>query len=406
VVGVVVVLVAIVAFVKHKVVNMRLKLTRLRYGCIGLLKAFAFPVLVAISACPAGSQTPSFLPPPWQEQAFPTAFAVRGRASFPQVSYGYALSHARTIVPGRTDAVYLTSLRTLTTKVLPFQMSEASAIRLESASMNVVGHILLAGSYTQSSGGAERLAKFAEFPRDDHDLKNPIRNFVADLDSAGQLVALFDMGTYTPEGICAMPDGTFWTIGQDWSKEELPPKGQPNQQYALLRHFSGNGAMIGSNLPRSLTAIGPFGARNYHSGTKSSSQARIACGDNSVAAYVSRWPDGFVWIEVDAKTGVADPAVLMRNPVGTIISGLALTSRHIAFASFGTLSEDGVLRPGHASNLYRLVKTKQSGEWEVVQRGDETTTFGNLLGRDGLSLVHLQGQETPVSNPTVYWTKP
>lgn len=326
----------------------------------------------------AGGRVGRDLPP--LQKALPDAVGRKG--TLPIVSNGYLLSYARTIRSRGSQAIFLTPLRTGKTLALPFWLPGASSIRLDGGAVSSAGDVLLAGSYVRARAGAEA-------------------NFVARVDRRGRVLSVKDLGDYTPERLCAAGDGTFWTLGQVWSREKVAPSAGGPGDYALLRQYSADGALKGSYLSRSLLPRGVV--LNYRARMPQARSAFLRCGDHSVAAYLGRGTRFFLWTEVNTATG-EDRSWSVRTPPQATMTGLALLGEHTAYASF---------RPG---GLYRLeMVPSRPARWTPVPApaaGSAATAGGDraaasiLLGRDGPNLVHLMGATSPRKDPTVYWSAP
>jgi len=326
---------------------------------------------------------PDSPPLPRQHKTFPGS--VPARMTKPLVANGYLVSHARTIRSNRLDDIAVTSLKTGDQAILPFWLENATEIRLESAGVTPGGHILLAGSYLRTSEDAYGV------------------NFVSEVDLTGKIVATHDLREYTPERICSASDGTFWTFGQVWPMEDQ------EQDYSMLRRYSSSGALEHEYLPRA--TLGVHQPLNYHSqgaapgGSPAVNQVYLACGDNSVAAYVGDGGPEFTWIEVNSRSGNSQTRSVARVR-GLIVTGLALFSEHIAYASVA------------GRRFYQLIQGQgDSAGWVPISQPEATppgpgATPANtdsswlLLGRDGPDLVHVQVGTQLSSAPVLYWSRP
>ncbi len=83
------------------------------------------------------------------------------------------------------------------------------------------------------------------------------------LDKAGNQIRIVETQPYTPSQVCFAPDHSIWMFG-----DESYSKAQPNFDFMTFRHYSRNGELLGSFVPRSTlpawegggldSAVGPF----------------------------------------------------------------------------------------------------------------------------------------------------
>lgn len=328
-------------------------------------------VLASAGAAHAGPPAAehAVMGPVARQQTLKTAFAPDSGRSSPVASHGFLVSHARRIAPGHKPGLFLTSLSTGEEFRLPLQISKASTIRVQSSAVAVDGSVLVAGSYKPRERGRSAV------------------NFVARVDRDG-VKAVHDLQDYMPQRICAAPDGTFWTFGQEPSKEaRVSPRGG-DWNYFLLRQYSAAGVLQGSFLERS--ALPPRRLK-YTADVPGSNWAFLRCGERSVGAYVGRGTRFFLWTEVNMATGQAY-ARSVRVLRKATISGLALLGERQVFASFN---------PG---GLHQLVDVPgRPSRWTPVAAADGSRPELKLLGRDGGDLVHLRGERV-TQRPIVYWS--
>jgi hypothetical protein len=317
--------------------------------------------------------------------------------TFPIVSHGYLLSHARTIHQAGARSIFLTALATGLETSLPFWLPGAARIRVESADVTPAGQVLVAGSYQRSAAEDDGV------------------NFVARVDRRGHVLAVHDLGGYTPERICAAEDGTYWTLGQEWALERQVAQREVQGGYALLRHYAASGVPKAQYFPRSSLPVGRV--LNYHTHAPGAQWAFLRCGDASVGAYLGSGRASFLWTEVSPQTGETQHW-RVHNLVGARITGLVLLAEHTAYASFGPAGvyrlEPASPRPAgrHRVGAFWPVPT-QPARWAPLasDAADAGAPHGIaeasiLLGRDGASLVHLSGTRSPRSEPVLHWSDP
>ncbi len=318
--------------------------------------SLALPSVLALGLVLAESSVS--LPAPWKQVQAPEVFS-RNR-SFPRAGNGYLLSFTRQVSQRHASVVALTSLADGRKKTLAFRFPEPETV-VEDAAVAGDGHILLAVSYVQA-------------------VDAKARNFVVELDQSGQAVSTVDLGSYALERICAAPDGTFWTMGQEREAEQSANR----TDYALLRNYALSGELRGSYFH---TNQFPPDV-NFHQ--EGHAPAYLGCGDVSVGAYV-RLPYTAYWVEVQTGTGVEHQWKVATIP-SSRMTGLTLLSEHTVYASFIT--------KGRERGLYGLTLGAQgTASWARIR--SDTGSFARLLGRDGPSLVYVG-----TAGPGIYWSRP
>jgi len=339
---------------------------------------------------------------PWRHVAMPSALARPADVASAIAQNGYLVSFTRLAAAEGTGAVFVTSLTTPQQRTLPFWVRGASALRLESASIDSGGHVLLAGAYTTSAQGAERLKAYIR-SREGSGASNAadVVNFVARLDPGGRILDVIDTKDYAPERLCESADQTFWTFGQKWSGDGVAASADD----FVLRHYNREGAVVAQYLPG--TWLSKTRLLNYHA--PGGATAFLACGPDSVGVYAAQAPAGlFMWAELDPTTGnIVRHDV--RNPPAMRITGLALLSKGQVYASMALQTQQGSQGKANpqqvwSTGLHRLVVGAEPS-WEPVQTAPDGDAFARLLGSDGSSLIHLNGFRLPGHDPTVYWSK-
>jgi hypothetical protein len=326
-------------------------------------------------------------------KTIPSVFSISDKTSYPVFSNGYFLSHARTVFPGRSDVIYLTSEVTGQQTILPFSIPGASATRLERGTVMQDGSIVLAGSFASGLSG----------PRTIRNLGDPISttrvtNFMATVSSTGQLQSMINLGDFTAERVCSVGDGTIWMFGQMWAEDF---KGRQGKPYQMLRHVDATGTTIAAFLPKSIVTPGPI--VNYRPKTASAQAAFLSCNKSLVVVYVERPVNGAIIDEIDIPTG-REAYQLIHGPPTSRLSGFTITSDGRYFGSFRPLeSSAGVSAP---SSLYSLLGTFGVHHWQLAgAQSPVSPDFGDLVGLDGQMLVHLVGT-AKAGTAQVYWSVP
>ncbi|HUK18064.1 MAG TPA: hypothetical protein VLW65_16680 [Bryobacteraceae bacterium] len=323
--------------------------------------------LLAVLALDAAAQTASAsLPAPVKQGLYPGAFSHN--RSHPAISNGYLISFTRHPAVGRPIVFSLSALQDgkQETVVAPIQ----AAAFVEDAAVTADGNIALGGSYRRTSDGAAS-------------------NFLAEVSLNGNTVFSVDLGDYTPERVCVAPDGSVWTLGQQWPQES----GRTPGDYAMLRRFNTAGALTDSYVPRNLFARAP--ALNFHHGANRTA-AFLACGTDSVGVYVGA-PNTSYWSEVQISGGKETDSTVVTPPHARV-TGLVLFGQRAVYAS--------LIHDSAARDLYRLnFDSAPQTAWTLLPSGQGNPGVARLLGRDGANLVYFTAPG-PVDQPVLYWSAP
>jgi hypothetical protein len=355
------------------------------------LMAITWLLLAVQLQCP--SQI--ILPQSRQQKSFPQEFSY-SKTSFPTVSNGFLVSFSRTIEKqDPRKGIFITALNSGQRQGIPFWIDGASVIHLDSVAISSDAFLYVGGSYLIGASDDDR----NNFVRGGiNDLKQT--NFIAKVDQSGAILFVKNLGDYTPEKICTTPDGNLWSFGQSMEKERT--KIGQQQEYLMLRRFSSDGDLISSYLKRS--SVEGKVSTNYRAKTGGAGAAFIVCGGSTVGAFL-QGPGSLMWTKVDIKSGdVAQ--VKVRNPPGTVPTGVTIVDNGDVYASFRTV----VVSPGSPPQymaplgIFRISRDKQP-RWDSVSSADASTHYSALLGHDGSYLVHFEGDKEAVEVPIIYWTK-
>jgi hypothetical protein len=172
--------------------------------------------------------------------------------------------------------------------------------------------------------------------------------------SAGSNIRVIRTPDYVPSYVAFAPDGSIWTTGtRDQSNRHTP------EDYAILRHFSREGALLGAYLPRS-----SFPSEREPAEPVMALPA-LCIANGRIGVYFSGGGrKHHVWIEVDLN-GKELGRWLLSNIDGDP-------------AAF---TEAGVVYARSLDGIYRL--DRAAGNWIVTS----IAVLGTLVGSDGESLV-------------------
>jgi hypothetical protein len=212
-------------------------------------------------------------------------------------------------------------------------------------------------------------------------------------------LSTIDLGSYTAERVCSAANDTFWTFGQQLDGEGVASR----FAYDMLRNYGYDGKLLRSylsrsTLPASILDFHPTGSV-FGSGVD---YAALSCGVESVGLFMGR--PVRQWVEVDMVSGTLQHWNVDALSGGSF-TGLTLVNKHMVFAS--VLMSRSFASPSVAPTRGLAVLSIRPGDagasWAPVADPGSQPTFARLLGRDGTSLVHLRGFQSPVS-PVLYWS--
>lgn len=72
------------------------------------------------------------------------------------------------------------------------------------------------------------------------------RSGIAILDSAGNQIRIIETQPYKPSQVCFAPDHSIWMFGNEWEAGD-----RPAPDFMAFRHYSRQGKLLGSFVPRS-----------------------------------------------------------------------------------------------------------------------------------------------------------
>jgi hypothetical protein len=330
--------------------------------------------------CPLAVLAQTMLPPSKQQMVGQSAISTT--RTFPSVASGYLISFSRTANPSRPNLVSLTSLSTAQERQVSISWPSANPVTLLDATVLAgSSNILVAGTSTASTNAAAQ-------------------NFVATIGPSGNILSTINLGPYTAERVCSASDGTFWTFGQQLAGEGIAS----GFAYDMLRNYRVDGT-----LRRSFLSRGTLGAQilDFHPGGsvfgRDTDYAAQSCGLESVGIFMGR--PVRQWIEIDMATGN-----LQRWSVdalkGGSFTGLTLITKNAVFASVLMNPPPGnpSATPKRSLAVLDIHPADGGASWTPVADTGSQLIFVRLLGRDGTSLVHLRGPQTPAVTPVLYWS--
>jgi hypothetical protein len=336
------------------------------------------------------------LPPSNQQRSFPSDFSYK-KASFPEVNGNALISFSRTI--GKQDplkGVFITPLDTSQQRIVPFWISGASIVHLDSAAIDNHGSIFVVGSYLTSVNQDDR-QNFIRDLNDSHGI-----NFLAKMDSGGSLLFLKDLGDYTAENVCVTRDNSLWAFGQSMPKEHT--KLGQEEDYAMIRNYSSDGELVKSYLKRA--NVEGKDSPNYRSMTPSATPAFLVCGFSSVATFLQQ-PGHLLWSTIDLSTGeIAQVRVPTpeKNTVPTNIVELDNSSIYASFIRYTKTPNSPITFDDYAdAGIFRLNRDSHA-TWQAVS-SNENIHYSDLVGHVGDYIVHFQGVKSHSEEPTLFWTK-
>lgn len=351
--------------------------TRPRFSLHGVVLLLL--CLVIIGSMPYAFAQTSGLRGAWRQKAFEGVFS--DDRSSPKIENGYLLSFRRTLTDStRNDAVLVESLASGERHQFSFWPDYVSVVWVADVCVTLTKHLIIVGSLLRPDDVAPR-------------------NFASEVDFEGRTLNTVDLGTYEPELTCATRDGSFWTLGQDWTAEAS------GSDYQMLRNYSLDSHMIKSALKRKdLPDRVNLSARLHFAGGRPG-KAFLVCGEKSTGAYIG---PAITWVEVALSNGAETTSGVKLPPPRARITGLALLGEQVYGSFVTTFKDNSTPQQG----LYKLNLSEVSaGIWEPVGETvapvGSTRSFSRLIGADSGSLVYLRNEM--LSNdgaPILYWSKP
>jgi hypothetical protein len=288
-----------------------------------------------------------------------------------QLSNGYVVSFGK----GTTAQVTLTSLATHKEKLISVSLAGVTPLALTGAAVGSDASVTVSGIYNAGSTATPA-------------------GFLANLDVAGHLTRVKNLGAYVPLRVCSAGDGSTWVLGQDMEKEAAfwAATGDgpaPSADYAVLSSYSADGLTVRTQLKRSELHLSSKVFANL-----AATPSDLVCGSESVGAYIAA-DDRPTWFEasLDGK----------RSRSWSVVSGVPtgrLTGWSLPFENnaYGSVSE---MDPTGTASIYRLsLGENGNASWarslnKRVSAGGSVPSL-KILGHDGTNLVYADG-----ATPTV-----
>jgi hypothetical protein len=331
----------------------------------------------------------------------PAAFAGADKGmSFPVANAGRLLVFRRTLRAPGDLALKVRAIQTGREWTSAFWIPGASAIRIRAGALTMDGHALVAGLSATTPAGAGRLNELRppdESPTESDGLNRDVRAFAAEIDDSGHVLKTIDFGTYDVQRLCASDDGTFWTIGRDWTLEQ---EAEVPTTYHLVRQYSARGEMLNQFLPWHWLGQSP--SHDDANGPPfRRSMAFLACGKRSIVAYLAKaGAQGFLVAEFDRASGRTRWRHAVRVP-GLVMTGLAVLEDKSVHATFATpvrsrpdgraaLLQRGGDPEGDAHSppgLYALDQNSRPAVWHPVALAQPGNGADVLIGTDSTRLL-------------------
>jgi hypothetical protein len=279
----------------------------------------------------------------------------------PRAQNGYLVSFTPVITHSSLNAIVLRSIATMEELDLPFWIQGAGEVHIEDIALNSRAQIYVVGSFVRPGDIA-------------------LTNFSAELDNAGRLMALYQLGPYRPKRVCAANDGSFWLFGQVLSDAH------EGLYSHLLRYYAPDGQLVNAYLTRDMfpaLSETSFGRR----------QVFLTCDSDHAGIYftLSRR-----WVQVSERTSVVQQWRV--EPVTSLkITGIAVLPDHHIYASFSTSPSQTV-----AGGFYVLdLVSADSARWTLITASPHPV----LLGDEGDYLIYTQ-PSSPTASRALYWLRP
>lgn len=196
------------------------------------------------------------------------------------------------------------------------------------------------------------------------------RSGIAILDDSGNQMRVIQTQPFRPSQVCFAPDHSIWTFGDRYKDSDLPVP-----DFLTFRHYSRDGTLLGSFVPRSVLpewegegphqVVGPFGGLWRLRAIKDRIGAALLVGPNKQA-----------WVELNLNGELIGQWVYTGSMNDSVFPS--------AFDSMG------LLYGMHSIDRKRVgisVFDKSTSTWKPVS----SLPNGFLIGADGTRLVYQKG---------------
>jgi hypothetical protein len=195
---------------------------------------------------------------------------------------------------------------------------------------------------------------------------------IAILDKAGNQLRVIETQPYRPAQVCFAPDHSIWTLGDQW-KINL----RPAEDFMVFHHYSRNGKLLGSFVPRSALPIWEgMGVDQVVAPFVGGWRLRASQDRIGAAFYLGAGKHA--WVELDLQGALLGQWIYSNSP-GESIMPAAFTSDG---QLFGTHSIEG-------NRVGISVFDKPTSSW----RPATWLPNGSLRGADGMRLVYQNGDQ-------------
>ncbi len=203
-------------------------------------------------------------------------------------------------------------------------------------------------------------------------VNSSLRAGFALVDKTGNQIRIVETQPYRPSQVCFAPDHSIWMFGDQWNS-----KAQPDADFMTFRHYSRDGKLLGSFVPRSTLpawegagldgAVAPFIGHWRLRASKDRIGAALLLGNHKQ-----------VWIELDLQ--------------GQLIGQWTDTFSAPEWVMPVAFDSDSLLYGEHRMREKRVgisVFDRSTSTWKPAP----SLPKGRLLGADGALLVYQNGDE-------------
>ena len=198
------------------------------------------------------------------------------------------------------------------------------------------------------------------------------RSGIAILDDSGNQMRVIQTQPFRPSQVCFAPDHSIWTFGDQWKDGDLPVP-----DFMTFRHYSRDGKLLGSFVPRSsLPGWEGMGLDQVVGPTVGLWRLRAA--KDRIGAALRVGPFKEAWVELNLDGGlIGQWTYTQSNEEGVFPS---------AFDSTGLLYGRHWI---NGKNVGISILDKSTSTWRPVS----SLPNGRVLGADGTRLVYQSGDQ-------------
>jgi hypothetical protein len=196
------------------------------------------------------------------------------------------------------------------------------------------------------------------------------RSGIAILDTSGNQLRVIQTQPFRPSQVCFAPDHSIWTFGDQWKDGDLPVP-----DFMTFRHYSRNGKLLGSFVPRSALP-GWEGAGLDQVVSPFIGHWRLRAAKDRIGAAMRVGPFKHAWVEL--------------NLDGGLIGQWTYTNSREDGVSPAAFDSTGLLYGSHwidGKEVAISIFDKLTSTWRHVP----SLPNGRVLGADGTRLVYQSG---------------